>query len=88
MATPEVVPVSVEVLRVNVERALKGIYVPTATIDQLLSEIRDSVWVAMIQDAAQAEVAKRIRQDAVDEAIDGRLSLTAVISIANRAAGR
>lgn len=37
--------------------------------------------------AAQADVAKRFREDAIDEAVDGKLNLTAVIRMATEAGG-
>jgi hypothetical protein len=46
-------------LRVNIERALKGTWVQPAAIDQILEEVRDSLWLAQVQVAAQAEVLRQ-----------------------------
>lgn len=53
-------PIPMEVLRVNVERALKSVYesggvaVTDAVVDQVLAEVRDSLWLAQIQEAASS----------------------------------
>lgn len=48
--------ISMDSLRVNVERALKDQGVSSAAIDQLLEEIRDSVWLALLQEKADEDL--------------------------------
>lgn len=47
--------IAMDSLRVNVERALKDTGVSSAAIDQLLEEIRDSLWLALVQQSTQVE---------------------------------